>query len=285
MTVRNSMKFGVIPVNVGVTSAEQIIATAQAAETAGFESVWTFEHVMLPTELRSKYPYNESGEFGTPPETPFFDPLITLAAIATQTTSIRLGTGVNIVAQTNPLLLAKQAASLDVLSGGRLMLGAGIGWIEQEFEAMGAPFERRGARFDDYMVAMKKIWSGEVVEHESEFLSWHGFKSYPLPEQKPGVPVIIGGKAGRVHQRIAKHGDGWFLPPSDPAELADMLAKLRAACEIEGRNYHEIEVTVLWDPEGGEESLKTLSDLGVSRVITMPGGIDGIQSIANSYIR
>ncbi len=101
------MKFGVIPVNVGVTSAEQIIATAQAAETAGFESVWTFEHVMLPMELRSKYPYNERGEFGTPPETPFFDPLITLAAIATQTTSIRLGTGVNIVAQTNPLLLAK----------------------------------------------------------------------------------------------------------------------------------------------------------------------------------
>ena len=123
---------------------------------------------------------------GAAPETPFVDPLIALTAIATQTKTIRLATGVNIVAQTTPLLLAKQAASLDFLSGGRFMLGAGIGWLQEEFVAMGVPFERRGARFDDYMVAMKKVWSGEVGEHDSDFLTWHSFKSYPLPTQAAG---------------------------------------------------------------------------------------------------
>jgi alkanesulfonate monooxygenase SsuD/methylene tetrahydromethanopterin reductase-like flavin-dependent oxidoreductase (luciferase family) len=145
------MKFGLIPLNVGAPAPEQIIATAQAAEAAGFESIWTFEHVMLPLQNRSRYPYNETGELGLAPETPLFDPLITLAALAMKTTTVRLGTGVNIVAQTNPLLLAKQLATLDVLCGGRLIFGAGIGWLQQEFDAMGVPFAGRGARFDDYI--------------------------------------------------------------------------------------------------------------------------------------
>ncbi len=203
MSDQKVMKFGLIPINVGASAPEQIIATAQAAEAAGFESIWTFEHVMLPVQNKSRYPYNETGELGLAPETPLFDPLITLAALAMQTKTIRLGTGVNIVSQTNPLLLAKQLATLDVLCAGRLIFGAGIGWLQQEFDAMGVPFAHRGARFDDYMVAMKKVWSGEVVEHESPFLSWHGFKSFPLPVQKPGIPIVMGGNAGKILQRIA----------------------------------------------------------------------------------
>ena len=175
------MKFGLVPINIGIAAPEQMITMAQTAEEAGFESVWTFEHVIVPVDYQSKYPYHKSGKMGGAPETPFVDPLIALTAIAAHTKSIRLATGVNIVSQTNALLLAKQAASLDFISGGRFMLGAGIGWLREEFTAMGVPFERRGARFDDYMVAMKKVWSGDVVEHESDFLSWHGFKSYPLP--------------------------------------------------------------------------------------------------------
>ena len=126
------MKFGLIPVNVGVSAPEQIIGVAQAAESAGFESIWTFEHVMLPVDNKSKYPYNESGKMGAEPESPFVDPLIALTAIATATKTIRLGTGVNILSQANPLFMAKQAASLDALSGGRLMLGVGIGWLREE---------------------------------------------------------------------------------------------------------------------------------------------------------
>ncbi len=280
------MKFGLVPINIGVASPEQMITTAQTAEAAGFESVWTFEHVIVPVDYDSKYPYNNTGKMGAAPETPFVDPLIALTAIAAQTKTIRLATGVNIISQTNPLLLAKQAASLDFLSSGRFMLGAGIGWLREEFKAMGVPYERRGARFDDYMVAMKKVWAGDVVEHESDFLSWHGFKSHPLPVQKPAIPIIMGGKAGKIYQRIARHGDGWFIPGAGVDELPPMLADLRAACAAEGRDYDEIELTVMWGPKGGADSLKALADLGISRVVTILGGdgIDGIKAIAEAHI-
>ena len=161
------MKFGLVPVNIGVESLEQMTELAQLAERSGWESVWTFEHVIVPLDYQSKYPYHPSGKMGATPETNFIDPLIALTAIATATQSIRLGTGVNILSQSNPLYMAKQVASLDMLSGGRFMLGVGIGWLREEFEAMGVPFERRGAPFDDALVAMKKRWSGEVVEHDS----------------------------------------------------------------------------------------------------------------------
>ncbi|MGD8833163.1 MAG: TIGR03619 family F420-dependent LLM class oxidoreductase, partial [Pseudomonadales bacterium] len=164
------MKFGLIPVNIGIESVDQIVALAQLAEGNGFESVWTFEHVIVPVDYQSRYPYNATGKMGAEPETVMVDPLIALAAVASATQTLRLGTGVNILSQVNPLYMAKQAASLDFVSKGRFMLGVGIGWLREEFEALGVPFERRGARFDDYVVAMKKVWSGEVVEHESDFI-------------------------------------------------------------------------------------------------------------------
>jgi probable F420-dependent oxidoreductase len=273
------MKFGLIPVNIGVANAAQMIGMAQLAESAGFESVWTFEHVIVPLDYKSKYPYSPTGKMGAAPETNFIDPLIALTAIATQTQKIRLGTGVNILSQTNPLLLAKQAASLDLVSNGRFMLGVGIGWLQEEFVAMGTPFERRGARFDDYVVAMKKVWSGDVVEHDSEFLNWHGFKSYPVPVQKPHVPVIIGGAKGKIYERIATVGDGWFAPVPDPAVLKQSLSELKAACKKVGRNYSDIEITTMWMPQGGLDSIKVLQDLGVSRVTTFANPADPVNSI------
>ena len=170
------MKIGVIPVNIGVQSADQMVQMAQLVESLGYESVWTFEHVVIPIDYESKYPYNKSGNMGAAPETNFVDPLIALSAVAASTKTIRLATGVNILSQVNPIYMAKQAASLDFISNGRFMLGVGIGWLREEFEALGVPFEHRGARFDDYVAGMRKIWSGEVVEHESEFISWKNFK-------------------------------------------------------------------------------------------------------------
>jgi probable F420-dependent oxidoreductase len=166
------MKIGLVPINIRMQSLEQLVGLSQFIESQGFESVWTFEHVMVPVEYESKYPYSKDGKMGGSSDNPFLDPLIALTAVAAHTKTLRLGTGVNILSQANPLLLAKQAASLDVLSGGRFMLGAGIGWLREEFDAMGVPFERRGARYDDYVVAMRKVWSGEVVEHQSDFLNW-----------------------------------------------------------------------------------------------------------------
>ena len=262
------MKVGLIPVNIGVANAEQMVGMSQVAESAGVESVWTFEHVIVPVDYKSKYPYSPNGKMGAAPETNFIDPLIALAVVAAHTKKIRLGTGVNILSQTNPLLMAKQVASLDLVSNGRFMLGVGIGWLQEEFVAMGVPFERRGARFDDYVVAMKKVWSGDVVEHDSEFLNWHGFKSYPLPVQRPHVPVIIGGAKGKIYERIATVGDGWFAPAGDPAELSKSLDELKAVCKRLGRNYSEIEITAMWQPQTGLDTIRKLRDIGVARVVT-----------------
>ena len=224
------MKVGIIPVNIGVESVEQIVGLAKLAESLKYESVWTFEHVIVPIDYESKYPYNSSGKMGMPPETNFVDPLIALTAVAAVTEEIRLGTGVNILSQVNPLYMAKQAASLDFVSNGRFMLGVGIGWLKEEFEALGVPYEKRGARFDDYVAGMRKIWSEEVVEHESEFISWHGFKSYPLPIQNP-FPVVMGGVKGKIFERTAQLGNGWFAPTGDPSELKEHLESLKIECE------------------------------------------------------
>jgi len=260
------MKVGIIPVNVGYTAIEQVLAVAQAAEKAGFESAWTFEHVMVPAQYDSRYPYSASGKMGIGPEVNFIDPLIALTAIASHTKRLRLGTGVNILPQSNPLLLAKQSASLDLVSGGRFMLGLGIGWLEEEFRAMGVPFEHRGARFDDYVAAMKKVWSGELVEHRSHFLDWSGFKSYPLPVQQP-FPVIIGGSKGKVWERIARFGSGWYAPCESAEELAPMLGELRRACEAIGRDPASVEVTAMWRPELGIERIRALREAGAHRVV------------------
>ncbi len=260
------MKVGIIPINIGVQSADQIVQTAQLVESLGYESVWTFEHVIVPVNYDSKYPYNKSGNMGAAPETNFVDPLIALSAVAASTKTLRLATGVNILSQVNPIYMAKQAASLDFISNGRFMLGVGIGWLREEFDALGVPFERRGARFDDYVEGMRKIWSGEVVEHESDFISWHGFKSYPLPIQNP-FPVVMGGVKGKIFKRTAQLGNGWFAPSGDPAELKGHMDSLRKECDAIGRDLSEIEITCMWPGVGGKEFLAELEAVGVTRVV------------------
>ncbi len=277
------MKIGLIPINVTVASVDAMVALAQKAESIGLESVWTFEHAIVPTDYSSKYPYSADGKMGVTPETNFVDPLIALSVVAQATETLRLGTGVNILPQTNPLMLAKQAASLDFVSKGRFMLGVGIGWLKEEFEAMGTPFEKRGARFDEYIEAMRKIWSGDTVEHQSEHLNWTGFKSHPLPIQSP-FPVVIGGSKGKVFERTARFGNGWFAPTVSADQLKPMLAPLSEACAAVGRDPSEIEISAMWVPAMGLDSLRQYEDLGVSRLI-VPGqtlggdpmaGLDGL---------
>ena len=260
------MKVGIIPVIIGVESAQHIVSLAKLAESLRYESVWTFEHVIVPIDYESKYPCNSSGKMGMPPETNFVDPLIALTAVAAVTKEIRLGTGVNILSQVNPLYMAKQAASLDFVSNGRFMLGVGIGWLKEEFEALGVPYEKRGARFDDYVAGMRKVWSEEVVEHESDFISWHGFKSYPLPIQNP-FPVVMGGVKGKIFERTAQLGNGWFAPTGDPSELKTHLESLIIECDKIGRDVAEIEITCMWPGQGGRDFLEELTSVGVGRVV------------------
>ena len=167
------------------------------------------------------------------------------------------------------------------------MLGVGIGWLKEEFEALGVPYEKRGARFDDYVAGMRKIWSEEVVEHESEFISWHGFKSYPLPIQNP-FPVVMGGVKGKIFERTAQLGNGWFAPTGDPSELKEHLESLKIECDKVGRDVGEIEITCMWPGQGGRDFLEELSSVGVGRVVVpMMGAADPtehLQSIAETAI-
>jgi len=285
------MKVGLIPVNIGVKSVDKMVGLAQHAEKVGFESVWTFEHVMVPVDYASRYPYSADGKMGATPETNFVDPLIALTAVAASTTRVRLGTGVNILPQTNPLYLAKQAASLDFVSNGRLMLGLGVGWLEEEFAALGVPFERRGARADDYLQAMRKVWSGEVVEHDSEFLRWHGFKSYPVPVQNP-LPIVIGGSKGKALERVACFGDGWYAPAATVDQIAGLLPKLDEACRKVGRDRKTIEITTMWIPAmEGPDVVQRYAELGVARLLVPApalgmGGdvIDGMTKLADEVL-
>jgi len=262
------MKIGLIPVNVGFSRPEEILAIAKHAERAGVESLFTFEHVVVPVDYTSRYPYHPSGKMGAEAEMPFVDPLITLSFIAAHTETIRMGTGVNILAQSNPVLLAKQIASLDFMSGGRFIFGAGIGWLKEEFRAMGVPFERRGARFEDALVAMKKIWSGDVVEHQSDFLDLTGFKAYPLPAQRPHPPILIGGTSDAAFRRVARHGDGWIAPNRELDSLSEMLPRLRKIAIEEGRDPSTISVTAMWPYAKEKGELEKYRALGVERLIT-----------------
>ncbi len=266
------MKIGIVSINVGgPATAENMVALAQHAEAAGIESLWTFEHVVVPTDYESKYPYDRSGKMPAAPETWFIDPLISLAYVAAATKTIRLGTGVNIFPQANPMLFAKQTASLDALSGGRLTLGLGIGWLAEEYEAMGTPFERRGARFDDYLEAVKKVWSGEVVEHESEFLSWHGFKSYPTPAQKPHPPILIGGTTEKTLQRVIRSAQGWYAPSDSTRELGEKIGELKKMAARAGRPFESIDITTNWRFAKKPDALTELEELGVNRAVVLLG--------------
>lgn len=266
------MKIGIVPINVGgPNTVDRMAEVAQFAEAAGIESVWTFEHAMVPAEYDSVYPYARSGKMGIPPETWFVDPLIALTHVASVTETLRLGTGVNILPQTNPLSFAKQTASLDVLSGGRLELGLGIGWLSEEYEAMGTPFARRGARFDDYLEGIKKVWSGQLVEHQSEFLSWSGFKSFPTPQQKPHPPILIGGTSRKSLQRVVNVAQGWYAPSDSHEQLVQKLAELRELADEAGRAFDSIEITANWRIAKKPDALPELRDLGISRCVVLLG--------------
>lgn len=268
------MKIGLIGFNINAQDGESVVEAAQLAEAAGIESLWTFEHVIVPLDYQSKYPYSKDGKMGVQPETTMLDPLIGLTAVAAATKKLRLGTGVNILPQVNPLLLAKQAASLDFISSGRLMLGLGIGWLEEEFDAMGVPFSARGRRNDDYLEAMRKVWSGDVVEHESEFLSWHGFKSYPKPVQDP-LPIVIGGSKGKAFERIAKYGQGWYAPTAGVKQITKMLGALNATCEQFDRDPSEIEVSTMWVPQAEPDQVEVYAQAGVDRLIVPMAALGG----------
>ena len=261
------MKVGIAFANIlNFGTPDGSIQFAQAAEKAGVESLWTVEHVIYPSSYDSKYPYDPSGQMAMAPDTDLTDPLIWLTWLAANTSSIRLGTGIMILPERNPLVLAKQVGTLDSFSGGRFELGIGVGWLKEEFEALGVPWERRGARTDEYVAVMRELWGGNEVSFDGEFVSFDRVSSNPKP-LNGSVPITIGGHSDAAARRAGRIGNGFFPGKGD---LEHMLGLVRESAEKHGRDANEIEVT--WgsgeimgsDPVAAAEKLK---EQGVSRVI------------------
>jgi probable F420-dependent oxidoreductase len=271
------MKFGVMFANVGpMGTAEGAVAIAQAAEANGIESLWTVEHTVVPAGYESAYPYSPSGRMPGPEDSPIPDPLIWLAFVAAATSTIRLGTGILILPQRNPVTLAKEVATLDQLSGGRVELGIGVGWLAEEFDAIGVPFSERGKRTDDHVAALRALWTQSPATHEGTYSSFTNVYSHPQPAQAK-LPIVVGGHSEAAARRAGRLGDGFFPGRGSHEELAALLDVMRASAVEHGRDPDAIEVTTGGNGVLGSKALdeaKALADLGVSRVIIPPLAFD-----------
>jgi len=199
------MKFGMSFANTGpAVTGEGAAELAIAAEQAGFDSLWTVEHVVVPSGYESPYPYSRTGKMaGGIEDFDLPDPLVWLSYVAAVTETLLLGTGIVILPQRNPVILAKEAASLDVLSGGRFVLGIGAGWLAEEFAALGVPFEDRGARTDDHIRALRALWSDGPSSYQGEFVSFDEVYSRPQPVQET-IPIVVGGHSKRAARRAMR---------------------------------------------------------------------------------
>jgi probable F420-dependent oxidoreductase len=243
---------------------EHALELARNAEALGFESLWAVQHVVMPVDHVSKYPYSPGGAIpgGAPVAIP--DPFVWLAYAAAVTTDIRLATGVVVLPQQHALVVAKQVATLDRLSGGRVILGVGAGWLREEFEALGAQFEGRGGLLDEQIEVLRAAWSDGNVEHVGPRLSFAEVAVEPKPIQKP-VPVVIGGHTKRAIHRAARIGDGFFPLGARGDALAAMVGELRRSAIEFDRDPDAVEVTA--DAPRTAEQARTIRDLGVHRVI------------------
>jgi probable F420-dependent oxidoreductase len=224
-------------------------ALAQAAEALGFDSIWLSDHVVVPERISSSYPYSPDGRFPTRPTQPYLEPLTSLSYLAGITTRVRLGTHVLVLPYRHPLLTAKMITTLDNLSGGRIDLGIGVGWMREEFEALGAPsYERRGAVSDEQIRVMQAVWTQDVTGFEGEFYRFEPLGAHPRPVQQPHPPIWVGGHTRAALRRTARLGDVWLpigaRPPADlpPQQVAELFSGIRAEAERAGRDPQALQV-------------------------------------------
>jgi probable F420-dependent oxidoreductase len=235
-----------------------------AVEAAEVESVWLAEHVVIPATYDSAYPYDESGRMPLRYSDPVPDPLEWMAFGAGVTTRLKFGTAVLILPEHNPVHLAKRVATIDALSAGRVLLGIGVGWLEEEFAAIGVPFAERGARADDYIAALRALWTGEAVTHSGRFARFADVGSNPRPANGT-VPIVVGGHTAPAARRAGRLGDGFYPLGVDTGDLPPLLALMRDAATTAGRDPDAVEITAPSPRDA--EGLKALADLGVTRVI------------------
>lgn len=287
-----TLRFGLAFASSIGTDPASALEIARVAEEVGFDSVWGGEHVIFPSSIESAYPYTADGKVPATPETPIPDPLIWLAYVAAAAPTLRLGTCILILPQRNPLVLAKELATLDHLSAGRVELGIGVGWMREEFDALGVPWERRGARTDEYVAALRTIWSGSHVEFHGEFVDFEPLTCTPRPAQGSDIPILVGGDTAAAIRRAVRLADGYFPGEGDPQKLAELIAAVRAECEQQGRDSGSIEINAMFgaqmkDPVAGAEQM---AELGVGRAMVPAfffagdGGLDRLRQFGESVV-
>jgi probable F420-dependent oxidoreductase len=266
----DGLKFGLFGLHRGEnTNPETLTRRAQLAEVAGFESVWVGDHVTLP--------YGTQAIPGNPADQPRLEVVVALAYLAAVTSRVRLGVGVVVLPQRQPVLLAKQLTTIDVLSNGRLMFGVGVGYLEPELTALGANLADRGARTDEYLAAMRAIWDETAPSFSGQFVSFSEVMQRPLPVQRPNPPVIVGGSSPAAYRRAIRSGDGFYGSRMSVEHAAEVLAEIRALAQSVERPaaLGEMEITITPSEQIDLDTARRYAELGVHRLLLWPTDADG----------
>jgi probable F420-dependent oxidoreductase len=262
------MKIGISGFGIGKGARpETMRLVAEQAERLGFGTLWAPEHIVLLDEYESRYPYSEDGRFLAGPTINLLDPFIGLSHAAARTSRIRLATGICLVPERNPLMLAKVIATLDQLSEGRFALGVGIGWSAEEFAALGIPFERRAQRTMEYLAVMRKLWAEEKSTFNGEFVNFSDVRSFPKPV-RGRVPIIFGGESAPALRRVAETGDEWFGVNLNPEQAAAKITRLHALLDERRRPHDAVAITISpYRQQLTRDDLRGYRDLGVSEIV------------------
>jgi probable F420-dependent oxidoreductase len=264
------MKVGIFAIGIAnLARPEMITALATTAERSNFSTVWAPEHLLFVENFASHYPYARGANLPIKTDIPLLNPFLALTYAAARTSQIRLATGICLVPEYNPLLLAKICASLDYLSNGRFALGIGIGWLREEFDALGIPWERRAKRTREYIEAMRCVW-GEERSYSGEFVNFKGALSYPKPKSGRGLPVLVGGQSEAALKRAADYGDGWCGFNLTPDETAAAIARIRQLRKATGREALPFEYSMAPVSTATPDDLKRYRDAGVDELYLTP---------------
>jgi probable F420-dependent oxidoreductase len=287
------MQVGYFAVGIGRAVDPQRVRTiATTSERLGFSTIWAPEHVVLLEEYASKYPYS-SGKFPAPLDIPIGDPLTTLAYAAACTSKIRLATGICLVPEHNPLVLAKTVATVDRLCGGRFVLGVGVGWLAEEFQALGISFARRAQRTREYIDVMRQLWTERSSSHQGEFVNFGKVLSYPKPVSDKGVPVWFGGESDPALRRVAQYGDGWIGFNVMPDQAAEKVRRIEQLLEANGRKRSDVHLTVSpYTNPIKTDDLKRYRDAGVEEIALVEFGgvgteqemVTGLERMAREFV-
>lgn len=283
------MKFGLSFASTVAFDPDTSLEICKKAESLGFDSVWGAEHVILPSKIDSPYPYTADGVIPVETDSSIPDPLIWLAYVASTVPDMKLGTCILILPQRNPLVLAKELGTLDHLSRGRVELGIGVGWMKEEFDALGIDWDRRGTRTNEYIEALRVLWSGPEVEFHGEFVDFPKVTVNPRPVNGT-IPIIVGGDSPAAVRRAGRLADGYYPGTTDPTELRRLITEVREVARAAGRQPEDIQINV---NAGRDFKVPTANfalyqELGVSRVMIpaflMPDGFKDIEALAKAFI-